>query len=169
VNPGSILIRVVLAYGFMLIMLRLSGKRTIAQASTFEMVLSLIVGDLFDDLFWAEVAASQFVVAAGTLVLLHVMATAASAVSPRVEEMLEGPQRLLLRNGRPLRPAMRRERVNEPMLGSLVAQSAGLTEDRWPEIQSATLEQDGTLSVLPHDWARPVTREEADKLRKAAR
>ena len=32
-------------------------------------MLALVFGDLVDDLVWAEVAASQFVVAAGTLFL----------------------------------------------------------------------------------------------------
>ena len=33
--------------------------------------MSLVIGDLFDDVFWSEVPAAQFVVAVGSLFLLH--------------------------------------------------------------------------------------------------
>jgi uncharacterized membrane protein YcaP (DUF421 family) len=68
-DPLRIAARAVFAYVFLLVMVRLSGKQTIAHGSTSDFVLALVFGDLIDDLVWAEVAASQFVVAAGTLFL----------------------------------------------------------------------------------------------------
>ena len=71
-DPFRIVIRVVFAYVVLLIMVRLSGKRLIRHASPFDFTLSLILGDMVDDLLWAEVDASVFVIAAGVLVLIHV-------------------------------------------------------------------------------------------------
>jgi uncharacterized membrane protein YcaP (DUF421 family) len=68
-DPMRIAVRAAFAYVFLLVMVRLSGKETIAYGSTSDFVLALVFGDLVDDLVWAEVAASQFVVAAGTLFL----------------------------------------------------------------------------------------------------
>lgn len=68
-DPLRIAVRAVFAYVFLLVMVRLSGKQTIAYGATSDFVLALVFGDLVDDLVWAEVAASQFVVAAGTLFL----------------------------------------------------------------------------------------------------
>lgn len=60
-------------YVVMLAFVRTSGRRTIAQGDVRSFVLALIIGDLFDDMFWAEVPAAQFVVAVATLVLLHIL------------------------------------------------------------------------------------------------
>ena len=74
-DPLRIVVRVVFAYLFVLALVRASGKRAVKQGDSPSFVLAVIVGDLFDDLFWAEVPASQFVVATGVLVLMHVLAS----------------------------------------------------------------------------------------------
>ena len=70
-DPLKIVTRIVIGYVFMLILLRISGKRTVRHATPFEFVVSLIIGDLFDDLFWAEVSGATFMIAAGVLTLSH--------------------------------------------------------------------------------------------------
>jgi len=74
-DPWRLGVRALFAYFFALALVRSSGKRTVKQGDPQSFVLAVIVGDMFDDLFWAEVSAAQFVVATGTLVLLHVMAS----------------------------------------------------------------------------------------------
>jgi uncharacterized membrane protein YcaP (DUF421 family) len=68
-DPLRIAGRAVFAYVFLLLMVRLSGKQAIGYGTSVDFVLALVFGDLVDDLVWAEVAASQFVAAAGTLFL----------------------------------------------------------------------------------------------------
>lgn len=68
-DPLRIVVRAVFVYVFLLVMVRLSGKRTVAHGTSVDFVLALVFGDLVDDLVWAEVPATQFVVAAGTLFL----------------------------------------------------------------------------------------------------
>lgn len=50
---------------------RLSGKRAVKQASVFDFTMALALGDLIDDVLWAEVAAAQFVTAAAVLTTVH--------------------------------------------------------------------------------------------------
>ena len=71
-DPLRIVARVVFSYVVLMIMVRVSGKRLIRQASPYDFTLTLILGDMVDDLLWAEVDASVFVVAAGMLVMIHV-------------------------------------------------------------------------------------------------
>jgi uncharacterized membrane protein YcaP (DUF421 family) len=68
---SHIVARVVFAYVVLLIMVRVSGKRTVRHASPFDFTLSLVLGDMVDDLLWAEVDASVFVVAVAVLVTVH--------------------------------------------------------------------------------------------------
>ena len=71
-DPLRIAARVVFVYVVLMVMVRVSGKRTVRHASPFDFTLSLILGDMVDDLLWAEVDASVFVVAAGMLVMIHI-------------------------------------------------------------------------------------------------
>jgi uncharacterized membrane protein YcaP (DUF421 family) len=73
-DPLRIVVRVVFAFAVALIFTRIAGARTVKQGDTPSFVIALVIGDQFDDLFWAEVSAAQFAVAAGTLFLVHVIA-----------------------------------------------------------------------------------------------
>jgi uncharacterized membrane protein YcaP (DUF421 family) len=70
-DPLRILTRVVFAYIVLLVLMRLSGKRAVRQSNAFDFTLALILGDLIDDVVWAEVAVAQFVAATSVLVIAH--------------------------------------------------------------------------------------------------
>jgi uncharacterized membrane protein YcaP (DUF421 family) len=74
-DPLRLIVRVVFAYVFAHVLIRVSGKRTVKQGDSASFVLAVIIGDMFDDLFWAEVPGSQFVIATSSLVLLHAAAS----------------------------------------------------------------------------------------------
>jgi uncharacterized membrane protein YcaP (DUF421 family) len=71
VDPLRIAVRAVFAYVLLLMLVRVSGKRTIRQGSPFDFTIALVIGDMTDDLLWAEVNASEFAVAAGMLFVVH--------------------------------------------------------------------------------------------------
>ena len=72
-DPLRLVVRTAFAFGFIFVLLRVSGERTVKQGDTASFVVALIIGDMFDDLIWAEVAASQFVVGVGSLLLAHLL------------------------------------------------------------------------------------------------
>lgn len=74
-DPLRIAIRALTAFVFLLLLLRLSGKRTVHEGTTFDFVLALVIGDLVDDAIWREVPMVQFVVAAVTIVLTKLSLT----------------------------------------------------------------------------------------------
>jgi uncharacterized membrane protein YcaP (DUF421 family) len=74
-----IVVRVVFAYIWVLVMVRVIGRRAVHQSDVRNFVVALVIGDMFDDLFWAEVAASTFIVGVGTLIIAHLSATLARA------------------------------------------------------------------------------------------
>lgn len=71
-DPFRIAVRAAFAFVYLLLLVRLAGKRSVAQGRALDFVLALIFGDMVDDLIWAEVAGSQFVVAVGTLFVLRI-------------------------------------------------------------------------------------------------
>jgi uncharacterized membrane protein YcaP (DUF421 family) len=66
-------VRSAFAFLVLLVLVRASGKRTVKQGSPFDFTVALILGDMFDDAVWAEVAMSQFVVAGGVLMTVHIL------------------------------------------------------------------------------------------------
>jgi uncharacterized membrane protein YcaP (DUF421 family) len=72
-EPLRIAVRALFMFVTVLALVRAGGKRTVKQVSVFDFTLALILGDMFDDAVWAEVALSQFVVACGTLLAAHVL------------------------------------------------------------------------------------------------
>jgi uncharacterized membrane protein YcaP (DUF421 family) len=67
-DPLRIAIRALAAFLFLLALLRLTGKRTIYQGSSFDFVLALVLGDLIDNAIFNEAPFAQFVVASIVLV-----------------------------------------------------------------------------------------------------
>ena len=159
-DPLRILVRAVFAYLFIVLLMRLSGKRAVAEATTFDFVLAIIIGDMFDDLFGAEVPAAQFVVATGVLVLLEVGVSAGGYLSPAFARLVDGEQAALVRDGRPSRRGMLRERLNERSVEALLREKEGLEREDWPQVETAAIEVDGTPSVIKHEWARPARKQD---------
>ena len=89
-EPYRIAVRALFAYVVLLGLLRASGKRTVARGTPFDFVLALILGDMIDDLLWAEVPAARFAVAVATLTLAHTLVAMADARSERFGRWLSG-------------------------------------------------------------------------------
>jgi uncharacterized membrane protein YcaP (DUF421 family) len=168
VDPLRIALRALFAFVFLLAVLRISGKRFVAQATGFDFVLALILSDLIDDVLWAEVTAAQFVTAGSVLVLCEIVIASASARSQRLATLFEGVPRMVLRDGSPLTPPMRHERINENELEELL-RTEGLPRPRWGEVKSAWIENSGDIGLLKHDWARAVQKTDLPRVRKGRR
>jgi uncharacterized membrane protein YcaP (DUF421 family) len=56
------------AFLFLMALLRVSGKRTVYQGSSFDFVLALVLGDLVDNAIFNEAPFAEFAVAAIVLV-----------------------------------------------------------------------------------------------------
>lgn len=163
-DPGRIFVRALFAYATFLLLLRISGKRVVGQATPFDFALSLIVGDLFDDLFWADVSAAQFVAAVGALLLTDSVVKLAGCRSDRFFRLVEGAASVLLKDGSEQRDELRREQLNENDLEHLLRKE-GVGRDRWNEVRLAVLERNHHLGVLRQDWAETAQRRDAGRLR----
>jgi uncharacterized membrane protein YcaP (DUF421 family) len=152
-DPSRIAVRAVAAFVFLLILLRLAGKRAVAQGTPFDFVLALILGDLVDDLLWAEVPASQFVVAAGTLGLVHTLISLASHAHPSFARLVEGGPVVFLRAGSPAREGLRRERLSAGEVDAML-RLQGLDRPDWDEVAEARVEESGGVSMTLSESAR---------------
>jgi uncharacterized membrane protein YcaP (DUF421 family) len=167
VELHAIAIRCLFAYGFLLLMTRLSGKHTVSEATPFDFVLALILGDIIDDVILAEVEVARFVAAAGTLIFLDVLTTLITYRSARMTRWLEGVPTIVMVRGVIDRRALKTEQMHEKDLEALL-RVEGYGRERYAEIDKGIFETNGDLSVLPILDAEEVKGRDAAGLRKSS-
>jgi uncharacterized membrane protein YcaP (DUF421 family) len=158
---AAIALRVLFAYVFVLAMVRASGKRTLAEGTPMDFLVSLILGDLFDDLFWSEVPASEFVVAVGILLMMHTLTRAVVARWHAFADFVEGRERPIVEEGELAEAGMRAERFNRNDVMVLLRHHG---EKDLRVIKTAELELNGRASVQRYDWAHEAQRCDRDAL-----
>src|SRR5687768_6789990 len=164
----QIAIRAGFVYVLLLLLIRLSGKRTISEGTPFSFVLALILGDMIDDALWAEVGTAQFVAAAGTLAVVHLLVSWGASRSDWLDRLVSGEPALVLESGRPRRDGLRGEQMSDKELAFEIREE-GIDAGRWAEAQAVYVEASGQVSVVRAPWARPAQRREKDAVRKAVR
>ena len=159
-----IAVRALVAYVYLLILVRGSGKRVIAQATAFDFVVALLLGDLVDDALWAEVPMAKFAVGAATIVLADVLVKMASYRWTGFYLFVTGRPNVVVRSGVADQREMRTEQLNEADLAHYL-RGRGI-EDR-SQVRLAVLDQGSELSVLREEWATPVQKKDRDAVRKS--
>jgi uncharacterized membrane protein YcaP (DUF421 family) len=144
--PGT-LFRVAVIYGFLLLVFRLSGKRTLAQMTSFDLVLVMVIGDATQQaLIGDDFTIGTAVVAISSLVLIDVALGFVKSRSAAVDRIVDGLPLILVDRGTPLTDRMAREGVD---LGDILA--AGREQHGLrglDEIDFAVLERSGGLSIV---------------------
>ncbi|MFC7738805.1 DUF421 domain-containing protein [Roseomonas sp. GCM10028921] len=135
-----------LAYAALVLLLRATGKRTLSKMNAFDLVVTVALGStLATVLLSKDVALAEGIVAFTLLVLLQYAITWLSVRSERVRALVKAEPCLLLRDGRFLHGAMRRERVTEDEVQA-AARAQGIASLN--EVAMAVLETDGSFSVM---------------------
>jgi uncharacterized membrane protein YcaP (DUF421 family) len=160
---AGMLLRVSLTYAVLLVLLRVSGRRSIKATTPFDLIISLVVGDLPDDMIWGEVPFMQGVVAIVTLVALHLLVEWATYRSLRLDRWLGGIATPLLRSG-VVEPGAAREHVGDEELDAMLRLHG---VDRRSEVAQAMLEPSGGLSIVRRDDAARATARDLRDLRRA--
>jgi uncharacterized membrane protein YcaP (DUF421 family) len=136
------------AYAFLVVLLRLAGRRTLGELTPFDFVVLLLVGDLMSEtLVRDDPSFVQASVLCATLVGIDIVLAVVKTRSQRVERWLDGVPVVLVQHGRPLHDVMRRARVGEEDVLAAARTHQGL--ERMAQIRLAVLERTGVISVIP--------------------
>lgn len=124
IPPAEKIVRTVVVYAALAVLLRLVGKRDLAQLNSFDLVVVLLLSNVVQN---AVIGEDNSLVGGvlGAVVLLTVNAVVVRVVagSARLSRVFEGSETVLVRDGRFDQGALRREGLRE---GDLV--EAQLTE-----------------------------------------
>jgi uncharacterized membrane protein YcaP (DUF421 family) len=141
-------IRGAVTYFFLLLIFRVSGKRTLAQITTFDFILLLIVSEATQNaLVGNNASMTHAFLVILTLVAIDIALSLLKRRWPTLDRWIEGLPLVIVEKGRPLKENMRHARVDEEDVLTAARERQGLlTMD---QIGLAVLERNGQISIVP--------------------
>ncbi|UFN51085.1 DUF421 domain-containing protein [Roseomonas sp. OT10] len=141
-----------LAYAALVLLLRASGKRTLAKLNAFDLIVTVALGStLATVLLSKSVALAEGLAAFVLLAGLQYLVAWLSVRSPRFSDWVKSEPTLLLHRGRFLDGAMRAQRATRSEILAAL-RNAGVADPG--QVAAVVLENDGSLSVVQGE-ARP--------------
>lgn len=139
-----------LAYAAMVVLLRVSGKRTLSKMNAFDLVVTVALGSILATILLSkDVALAEGVTAMLVLIGLQFVVAWLSVRFKTVSRLVKSEPTLLLHRGEFLPDALRRERVTENEVRSAV-RSQGIAA--LEAVEAVILETDGSFNVVPASW-----------------
>jgi uncharacterized membrane protein YcaP (DUF421 family) len=139
-------------YAIVWLLFRFSGRRTMAEMTTFDFVLLLICGEATQQaLLGDDFSITNAAVVVLTLIALDLALTALRVRFGFLERVMDGLPILIMKDGRLLKDRMARERVDEEDILHEARHSHGI--GRLDQIRHAVLETSGGISIIPAERA----------------
>jgi len=145
----AIIGKTTIIYFFLVMGLRLLGKRQLGQMNIYDLVLIIVLANAVQN---AMVGSDNSLVggllAAVTLLVLSRIFALVIHSNSKIEQVMVGGPLIIVQNGEMLTNSMRRESVTQDQLMAAMREH-GVTEMK--EVRLAVLEVDGAISIVPND------------------
>ena len=139
---GKVL-RPIVVYAFLIVSLRLAGKRELAQLNPFDFVVLLTLSNTVQNaIIGNDNTVTGGVLGAATLLIVNYVVVRYLHGHERLESLVEGAEDVLIDNGQILRDRLRQELITESELLSAANKQGFAT---LAEIQHAVIEPGGTV------------------------
>lgn len=150
---GGVALRTLIVYVALVVAVRLAGKRQIAQLTPFDLVVLLLLSNAVQNAMTGpDTTVAGGLVAAATLLIANRIVSVARRQWPGFRTYVEGVPVVLVSHGQTNFPALQHEQMTEEeLLAALREHEAQRIED----VELATLEIDGEVSVIRRDSAQP--------------
>ena len=142
------IIRGAAVYLFVLLIFRISGKRTLSKISTFDLVLTLIISEtlqqaMIDD----DSSMTNAFLMVITLVGLDILLSIFKQRTPRLAKVLDSAPVVVVKEGIMQKHEMHKERVGAGDLLNAARHHHGIS--KLSEIDYAVVEQSGEITIIP--------------------
>ncbi|MGQ0815805.1 MAG: DUF421 domain-containing protein [Gemmatimonadota bacterium] len=146
-------IRALFVYVFLMVVLRISGKRSISSMTTFDFVLVLILSETVQQaLIDNDNSMTNAALLVLTLVGLDVLLSVLKTKSTLLAKIVDSTPVIIIRQGEILWDRMKLERVDEDEILAAARERAGIS--RLDQIDYAIVEQSGDITVIPKRGAK---------------
>jgi uncharacterized membrane protein YcaP (DUF421 family) len=141
-------LRAVAIYAILLIIFRISGKRSLAQITTFDFVLLLVIGEATQQaLLGNDFSLINAFMVILTLLGLDIGLSLLKQRSTTLERWIDDTPLVIVEDGRPLKERMDKARIDESDILAAARELQGL--ERMDQIKYAVLERSGGVSIIP--------------------
>lgn len=153
--PMNVVVKTVLLYAVALTLFRIMGQRTMGDMMPFDFVVVIAIAEIIGaPLADQRVPLKPALLSIVTLAALQMILAYASLKSPWVRAVIEGRPLVIIRHGRTVRENMWRAKVSMDDVAEKLRQH-GITAVS--DVELASLEPDGNLSVIPKREVQPLT------------
>jgi uncharacterized membrane protein YcaP (DUF421 family) len=133
-----------------MLLFRITGKRTLSQATTFDFVLLLVVGEATQQaLLGEDFSITMAAIVIATLIALDRLADYLGYRFPRLDKLLESVAVILIDDGKVLKDRMAKAHINEEEILTFARQAHGL--ESMDQIKYAVLEKSGGVTIVPRE------------------
>jgi uncharacterized membrane protein YcaP (DUF421 family) len=148
-------LKAVVIYFVLWLLIRVSGRRTLAELSTFDFILFLVIGGATQRaLIGQDYSLTNAFVVITTLIVVNILVGLVERDFRFVSKIITGVPTILVDNGHLLTGRMRRARVTADDIMERARMLHGL--ETLEQIKYAILEASGDISIIPRDRpARP--------------
>ncbi len=159
----AITAKTVVIYLFLVVGLRLLGRRELGQMSIFDLILIVVIANAVQNaLVGQDTSLGGGIVSALVLLLMNRLFAEIAQRSSPVRHLLVGEPLLIVRDGRLLRSNMKKEGVTRDHVEAAMREHGIADLD---EVQMGVLEVDGTITIVPKGATTRRTRRGARGLR----
>jgi uncharacterized membrane protein YcaP (DUF421 family) len=160
---GEKVLRAVLVYAFLVLALRLVGKRELGQFNTLDLVVLLLVANAVQNgIIGAENSVTGAFIGAATLFVVNEGVNRLTYISPRVSQLLEGEPSVLIEDGKPVRRTLVRSGISLSELRA-IARRQGFAD--LGRVETAVLETNGIVTMFAEGEPRDLHPAEPGGLR----
>lgn len=142
----ELILRASICYVFLLVLLRVTGKRQIGQLSPFDLVLLLVLSNAVQNAMnGGDNSVTAGLILAGTLVALNSLVGYLTYRSKKIEALVEGRPEVLIHNGKLFEDVLARERLTHHELNAALREAGCASAE---DVHCAVLETNGQISVV---------------------
>ena len=143
-------LRAAAIYLVLLVLFKVAGRRTLAELTTFDLVLLMVIGEATQQaLLGDDFSLTNAVMVIVTLITIDIGFSLVKQRSTGFARVLDGGPTVLVEEGQVLHKRLKHARLDEGDILEAARSIQGLVEIR--QIRFAILERNGKISVIPYE------------------
>ena len=147
VSWWELILRGLIVYVFLIVLLRVTGKRQVGQLAPFDLVLLLVLSNAVQNaMTGGDNSVLGGLISASVLVVLNYAAGLLTYRSKKLESLVEGRPEVLVHNGKVFTDVLEREKLTHHELNAALREAGIACVE---QVHYAILENNGTISVQP--------------------